>query len=170
MRIELLAAAVRHDVRGLQEQQALLRRRREHPPAFAFLDDVLVIFLRLEAQQGQVESRAARCPPWRGSRPRCSPPWSGSARRRSQNSATAPVPHQTRTVRATVRRRWQADTLISCDECSEDSLDIVWRGRSLPAIWSLLRITFPGPMILRPVRISPVCRSASVAPPSSPWN
>ncbi len=51
--IESLTAAVRDDVRGLQEQQALLRGRREHPPAVPLLHDVLVILLRLEAEQRQ---------------------------------------------------------------------------------------------------------------------
>ena len=44
---------MRHGIGSLQQQQALPRRCRKDSPAVPFLDDVLVIFLRLEAQQGE---------------------------------------------------------------------------------------------------------------------
>jgi hypothetical protein len=51
-RIELFPAAVGDDVRRLEQQQALVRRGREDTAAAAFLDDVLVVLLGLEAKQG----------------------------------------------------------------------------------------------------------------------
>ena len=57
-RIELdpLAAAVRQAGRRLEQQQALIGRGREEPAAAAFLHEVLVILLRLEAEQRQAEA------------------------------------------------------------------------------------------------------------------
>ena len=49
--VQPAATAVRHGVRGLQKQQALLGRSGKDSPAVSFLDDVLVVFLRLEAEQ-----------------------------------------------------------------------------------------------------------------------
>jgi len=50
------AAAVRDDVRRLHEQEALVRRRREHAPPACFLHEVLVILLRFEAEQRKLET------------------------------------------------------------------------------------------------------------------